>query len=221
MKTVIWGLLDTAERSEDTRACLFTTLIRQILTAPTLFTAATARTMTGNHLHKVPVSDRPPPGIRDYLHFTTFNAFFALAMMAGHVSQLFCLPLAVLAGTESLFQTMMDWHKAVSARHEEVLTDLAENCQIRLFFLTPVNSPVNESLSFQLAARLLVLVSSIWAPTVLRITVDSNDKHLDLREIIQRDAAGAATGIALPERMVLMANHQVRNGLFEPTWEPH
>jgi hypothetical protein len=60
-----------------------------------------------------------------------------------------------------------------------------------------------------LFARLLVFITMVWAPTTLRITVDEDDDDLDLRKIIQRDDKGDVIGIDLPDRMVMMSNHQV------------
>ena len=44
---------------------------------------------------------------------------------------------------------------------------------------------------------------------MLRITVDPDDESLNLRKIVHRDENGFVIGIDLPDRMVLMANHQV------------
>lgn len=60
-----------------------------------------------------------------------------------------------------------------------------------------------------LFARLLVFITMVWAPTTIRITVDDEDDDLDLRKIIQRDDKGNVIGIDLPDRMVMMSNHQV------------
>lgn len=58
--------------------------------------------------------------------------------------------------------------------------------------------------------RLLVFISQFFAPTTLRITVDKDDlDELDLKKIVQRDERGIVVGIDLPDRMVLMSNHQV------------
>jgi hypothetical protein len=55
-----------------------------------------------------------------------------------------------------------------------------------------------------------VVISAIWAPTVLRITVDPDDEFLRLHKIVHRNDEGVVIGIDLPDRMILMANHQVR-----------
>ena len=58
--------------------------------------------------------------------------------------------------------------------------------------------------------QLLVFIAEIWAPTILRVSVDSDvDGFLDLNKIVTRDSRGIVVGLDLPERMVLMANHQV------------
>lgn len=61
----------------------------------------------------------------------------------------------------------------------------------------------------QLYAKTLVVITQIWAPTVIRITVDPDDDELDLNKIVHRDENGIVIGIDLPERAVMMANHQV------------
>ena len=60
-------------------------------------------------------------------------------------------------------------------------------------------------------AKLLVLISMVWAPTVIRVTVDTdgNDDTLNLDKIVRYNDQGIAVGLDLPERMVLMSNHQV------------
>jgi hypothetical protein len=60
-----------------------------------------------------------------------------------------------------------------------------------------------------LFARLLILIAMVWAPTVIRVTVDDDDDTLDLRKIVQRNEQGIAVGLDLPDRMVMMSNHQV------------
>ena len=60
-----------------------------------------------------------------------------------------------------------------------------------------------------LFARLLILIAMIWAPTVIRVTVDDDNDELDLRKIVQRNEKGIAIGLDLPDRMVMMSNHQV------------
>lgn len=71
--------------------------------------------------------------------------------------------------------------------------------------------PFDTSVTFtQLYGRVLVLISAIWAPTVLRITVEPGDETLNLHKIVHRNDKGVVIGIDLPDRMVLMANHQVR-----------
>lgn len=62
-----------------------------------------------------------------------------------------------------------------------------------------------------LFGRLLVVIVMVWAPTTLRITLDRDDKHLSLDGIVQRNETGKAIGLKLPDRMILMANHQVRS----------
>ena len=62
-----------------------------------------------------------------------------------------------------------------------------------------------------LYARLLILIAMVWAPTVIRVTVDDDDDELDLRKIVQRNEKGIAIGLDLPDRMVMMSNHQVRS----------
>ena len=61
-----------------------------------------------------------------------------------------------------------------------------------------------------LFGQLLILISAIWAPTVLRITVDDGDDELDLKKIVRRDPdTDRIIALDLPQRMILMANHQV------------
>lgn len=60
-----------------------------------------------------------------------------------------------------------------------------------------------------LFARLLVLIAMIWAPTVIRVTVDDDEEELDLDKIVQRNDQGIAIGLDLPERVVMISNHQV------------
>ena len=74
--------------------------------------------------------------------------------------------------------------------------------------LATYNHLVN--LTKSLFGQLLIFISTIWAPTVLRITVDQGNDELDLNKIVQRHPdTGRVIGLDLPERMVLMANHQV------------
>ena len=61
-----------------------------------------------------------------------------------------------------------------------------------------------------LFGQLLVFISQIFAPTKLRITVDPDDDELDLDKIVVRDENGTPVGIDLPQRMVIISNHQVR-----------
>lgn len=63
----------------------------------------------------------------------------------------------------------------------------------------------------ELFGRLLIFISMVWAPAVLRVYTDDDDDELDLNKIVYRDEKGVAIGLDLPERMVLMANHQVRH----------
>lgn len=65
-----------------------------------------------------------------------------------------------------------------------------------------------------LFARLLLLIAMVWAPTIIRISVDDDEEELNLDKVVQRNEQGIAVGIDLPERMVVMSNHQV---CFLPT----
>merc|ERR1712093_25211 len=60
-----------------------------------------------------------------------------------------------------------------------------------------------------LFGQLLVFISMVWAPTVLRVYTDLDDDELDLNKIVHRDDNGVPIGLDLPERTVMMSNHQV------------
>jgi len=82
------------------------------------------------------------------------------------------------------------------------------------FRLHPVTLSLYNRLAIaakDLFGLLLVFITMFWAPTSFRITVDENDDELDLRKIVQRNDNGRVIGLDLPDRMVLIANHQVRH----------
>lgn len=66
-------------------------------------------------LYAVPVTKRPPPGVRDYVRITIFNLFFGLSMLAVHTLQLFNLTFRIVPATIPLYNKLVDWHKDVSA----------------------------------------------------------------------------------------------------------
>lgn len=74
-----------------------------------------AAIMTGN-LYAVPLSKRPPPGLRDYLQVAVFNAFFLLGMLGLHMLQLANLVFRISPATLSIYNSLVAWHKDVS-RH--------------------------------------------------------------------------------------------------------
>lgn len=162
--------------------------------------------MTSN-LYAVPLSKRPPPGVLDYIHAAVFNTFFGLAMLSVHVLQLFNLIFIISPSTSRIYNKCVNWHKDVSPK----ITLICATC-VGGHAVHYVTMQYTEVI-LQLYARTLVLISSIWAPTVLRITVDPDDESLNLHKIVHRDENGIVVGIDLPDRMVLMANHQVGNYL--------
>lgn len=90
---------------------------------------------------------------------------------------------------------------------------------LQIFFIIPLRlHPATLSLFNKLASwteglfsRTLLLITMLWAPTTFRITVDSDNDELDLKKIVQRNEHGRVVGLDLPDRMVIMANHQVSN----------
>jgi hypothetical protein len=57
------------------------------------------------------------------------------------------------------------------------------------------------------AFYLPVLVTQLFAPTSFVITYDGPD---DVESVLERDAAGQVVRINLPQKLVIVANHQVR-----------
>ena len=55
--------------------------------------------------------------------------------------------------------------------------------------------------------HLPVLVTQLFAPTSFVITYEGPD---DVDSVLERDAAGQIVRINLPQKLVIMANHQVR-----------
>lgn len=54
---------------------------------------------------------------------------------------------------------------------------------------------------------LVVLMSQWFAPTKLVITYEGSEP---VEDVLERDADGNVTRIHLPEKLIIMANHQVR-----------
>ena len=121
----------------------------------------------------VPIADRPPLTISQWVHLATFNLYFFCSLVFLHPLQLFAFPLYFHP------KTRVYWD------------DFADYCK-------------------DLFARVLVLLSQIWAPTVIRLSVDDDAADLlNLDKIVQRDSRGVVTGLDLSDRMVVTSNHQV------------
>lgn len=61
------------------------------------------------------------------------------------------------------------------------------------------------------ADRLVILITVLFAPTSITLTVSNpsdDGEGLDLKDICTRDADGNIERVNLPDRLVIMANHQ-------------
>lgn len=92
--------------------------------------------------------------------------------------------------------------------------------QLLSLFLWPVSEPLYRSyIAYTMrmwSQNLIALVQYFTPGTSLAITFDESCFAKDKKELLTVDAQGRITGLSLPEKAVVTANHQVKLNLTVP-----
>ena len=149
--------------------------------------------MSSSTLHAIPISSRPATGLRQRLLGLTSAVLFNFGIILIHGSQfLVLIPLRLLIVLvpvplfKRLHEAGVRWTKGSFARL------LGQHFRV-----------ANEStLMFG-----PVLVCQWFSPT--RMLVSFEGENLREEDVVIRDSSGRVTKLNLPEKLVLIANHQV------------
>lgn len=132
-------------------------------------------------IHTIPIDQRPPHG--PFFSKIFFPLFFNLGIFGGSAAQFLCLPLLLIPFGigRRYFDVAIGWTKDGFAR-------------LRKLHHHPKSY------------RVVILITVLFAPTSLVITTNTPPSITNLVE--RNPATGEMIKINLPDRLVIMSNHQ-------------
>lgn len=155
-------------------------------------------------MHTIPIADRPPHG--PWFSKIFFPLLFNIGSIGINSAQFLAVPLLLIPVVgRRWFEAVIGWTKDGYGRLCTSFCYLSGLCA--LFVTSSDGAETKKPLEGRADARppTVIAITVLFAPTSLVITTDAPP---DLANLVERDAEGRMTRINLPDRLVVMANHQ-------------